>query len=73
MLFPQLSLTWNIVILILLILVGLYLLLIVTNIIFVSSFSSMMRRENKAIRVSLTTKLDILKKLKKLSWLTKLK
>ena len=53
---------WNIVILILLILVALYLLLLVVNLIFVISFGNMMRRDNRGVRVSLSAKLDILRK-----------
>lgn len=52
----------NIVILILLILLALYILLLVVNIIFVISFGNMMRRDNRGIRVSLSAKLDILRK-----------
>ena len=53
---------WGILIFILLILVALYLLLLVVNLVFVISFGNMMRRDNRGIRVSLTAKLDILKK-----------
>ncbi len=53
---------WNILIFILLILVAVYLLLLVVNIVFVISFSNMMRRDNRGIRVSLSAKLDILRK-----------
>lgn len=62
MIFPNLSLSWNIVILILLILVGVYLLVFITNIVFVFSFGNMMKRDNRGIRVSLSAKLDILRK-----------
>ena len=62
MIFPNLSLTWNIIILILLILVGVYLLVFITNIVFVFSFGNMMKRDNRGIRVSLSAKLDILRK-----------
>lgn len=64
MIFPNLSEGWNIVILILLILFGLYIVLFITNLVFVNSFRSMMKRENKGIRVSLSAKLDILIKSK---------
>lgn len=53
---------WGILIFILLILVGLYLLTLVVNLIFVISFGKMMRRDNRGIRVSLSAKLDILRK-----------
>ena len=53
---------WNILILILLILVAVYLFLLVLNIVFVISFGNMMRRDNRGIRVSLSAKLDILRK-----------
>ena len=62
MIFPNLSQTWNIIILILLILVGLYILTLIVNLVMVFSFKNMMRRENKGIRVGLSTKLDILRK-----------
>ena len=53
---------WNILIFVLLILAGLYLLTLVVNMVFVISFSNMMRRDNRGIRVSLSAKLDILRK-----------
>ena len=53
---------WNILIFVLLILVGVYLLTLVVNIVFVVSFSNMMRRDNRGIRVALSAKLDILRK-----------
>ena len=62
MLFPNLNTTWNVLILVLIILVGAYLLLIIFNLVFVFSFTKMMRRDNRGIRVSLSAKLDILKK-----------
>ena len=62
MIFPNLPFHWNLVILIILILVGLYLFVLITNIIFVISFRKMMRRDNRGIRVSLSAKLDILRK-----------
>ena len=52
----------NIVILILLILLALYILLLVVNLVFVISFRNMMKRDNRGIRVSLSAKLDILRK-----------
>ena len=53
---------WGILIFILLILGGVYLLTLIVNLIFVISFSNMMRRDNRGIRVSLSAKLDILRK-----------
>ena len=53
---------WGVLIFILLILVAAYLLLLVVNIVFVISFGNMMRRDNRGIRVSLSAKLDILRK-----------
>jgi len=53
---------WNILIFVLLILVALYLLTLIVNIVFVVSFKNMMARDNRGIRVSLSTKLDILRK-----------
>ena len=53
---------WGILIFVLLILVALYLLLLLLNIVFVISFGNMMRRDNRGIRVSLSAKLDILRK-----------
>ena len=54
--------TWQIVILILLILLAIYLLLFIVNLVFVISFRNMMRRDNRGIRVALSAKLDILRK-----------
>ncbi len=62
MIFLELFKGWGILIFILLILAGLYLLTLIVNLIFVISFSNMMRRDNKGIRVSLSAKLDILRK-----------
>lgn len=62
MLFPELDLIWNILILVGLALVALYILALVINIIFIFSFSKMMRRDNRGIRVGMSAKLDILKK-----------
>ena len=53
---------WNILIFVLLILVALYLLTLIVNIVFVVSFKNMMARDNRGIRVSLSAKLDILRK-----------
>lgn len=53
---------WNILIFVLLILVALYLLTLIVNIVFVVSFKNMMVRDNRGIRVSLSAKLDILRK-----------
>ena len=66
MLFPNLHLAWNIIILVLLILIAIYLLVIATNIVFVFSFGKMMRRDNRGLRVALSAKLDILIKCKEL-------
>ena len=66
MLFPNLSQTWNIIILIILILVAVYLLILITNLVFVFSFGKMMRRDNRGIRVALSAKLDILVKSKEI-------
>ena len=60
MIFPQLDKGWNILILVLMIIIGLYLLVLIVNLVFVFSFKKMMVRENKAIRVALSAKLDIL-------------
>lgn len=62
MIFLELFKGWGILIFILLILAGLYLLTLIINLIFVVSFSNMMRRDNRGIRVSLSAKLDILRK-----------
>ena len=62
MLFPNLSQTWNIVILILLGLLALYLIGFGFVIFLVSSYRSKMRKDNRAIRVAMSTKLDILRK-----------
>lgn len=62
MIFPELELGWNIAIIVSISIVSLYLLLFITNLIFIGSFSSMMRRDNRGIRVSMSAKLDILKK-----------
>lgn len=53
---------WGILIFILIVIAGLYLLTLVVNIVFVISFGKMMRRDNRGIRVSLSAKLDILRK-----------
>lgn len=53
---------WNILIFVLLILIALYLLTLIVNIVFVVSFKNMMARDNRGIRVSLSAKLDILRK-----------
>ena len=62
MIFPNLSQTWNIIILIILILLSLYFVLFIVNLVFVISFSKKIRRDNRGIRVSLSTKLDILRR-----------
>ena len=62
MIFLDLFEGWGILIFILLILVAVYLGLLVVNLIFVISFGNMMKRDNRGIRVSLSAKLDILRK-----------
>ena len=62
MIFLDLFEGWGILIFVLLILVSIYLLLLVVNAVFVISFGNMMRRDNRGIRVSLSAKLDILRK-----------
>ena len=62
MIFLELFEGWGILIFILLILVAVYLGLLVVNLIFVISFGNMMKRDNRGIRVSLSAKLDILRK-----------
>ena len=62
MIFPNIPKPWNFIILIVLILVAIYILVLIVNLVFVGSFSRMMRRDNKGIRVSLSAKLDILRK-----------
>ena len=62
MIFLDLFEGWGILIFVLLILVAIYLFLLVLNIVFVISFGNMMRMHNRGIRVSLSAKLDILRK-----------
>lgn len=62
MIFPELDLLWNILIDIALGLAAIYFLTFLVNIIFVISFHGMMKRDNRGVRVAMSTKLDILKK-----------
>ena len=62
MLFPELSVTWNVVILILLGLLALYLLGFFFVLSLVGRYRSKMRKDNRGIRVAMSTKLDILRK-----------
>ena len=60
MILLELSHWYNILILVIIILAGLYLLLFIVYLVFVISFGNMMKIHNKSIRVSLSAKLDIL-------------
>lgn len=59
--FPNLSTFWNIALLAVFCLLAVYFLLFITNIIFIFSFKRMISRDSKAVRVALSTKLDVLK------------
>ena len=73
MLFPNLSQTWNIVILITLGLLAIYLLGFGFVLFLVCSYSSKMKKDNRAIRVAMSTKLDILRKCQGVMESTKIK
>ncbi len=62
MLFSNLSTTWNIVILIILGLFALYLIGYIFVATLVGSYRKQMRKDNRGIRVAMSTKLDILRK-----------
>ena len=73
MLFPNISLAWNIVILILLGLVAIYLIGFFFVLSMVVSYNSKMKKDNRAIRVAMSTKLDILRKCQAVMEATKIK
>ena len=73
MLFPNLSQTWNIIILILLGLVAIYLIGFGLVVFLVSSYRNKMKKDNRAIRVAMSTKLDILRKCQGVMEATKIK
>ena len=62
MLFPNLSLTWNIVILILLGLFAIYLIGYIAVATIVGSYRRQIKKDNRGVRVAMSTKLDILRK-----------
>ena len=55
--------TWQIILLIISIIIVLYIILFVTNIVFIFSFKSILRKHNKSLSVILNTKYDNLKRL----------
>ena len=64
--FPALDTFWNITLFVIFIILALYLLILIINLVFIFSFKRMLRRDSKAVRVSLSGKLDSLRKLQEL-------
>lgn len=63
MLFPELDKTQNIIILITFIVLAVYIVLVIFAFSMAFAFRSLMKRDNKGIRINLSSKLDLLKKM----------